>query len=145
MMHVRGRRRKPEAAGNPRPSLPGPGTPAEARYPRGLGAKEAVPMIVHMVLLRIRRNVPMREIERVFQALGGLQRKIPGITGFSWGPNNSPTGLHHGFTHGFCMGFRDAAARDAYLPHPEHERVRAQIGSVLEGGLDAVLEFDYAA
>jgi hypothetical protein len=43
------------------------------------------------------------------------------------------------------MGFRDKAARDAYLPHPEHERVRGMIANVLEGGLDAVLEFDYAA
>ena len=102
-------------------------------------------MIVHMVLLRIRGNVPMREVERVFQAAGALRTKIPGITGFSWGANNSPTGMHHGFTHGFCMGLRDKAARDAYLQHPEHERVRSMIGTVLEGGLDAVLEFDYAA
>jgi hypothetical protein len=102
-------------------------------------------MIVHMVLLRIRRNVQLREIERVFAALGDLQRKIPGITGFSWGPNNSPTGMARGFTHGFCMGFRDAAARDAYLPHPEHARVVQMVAGVLEGGQDAVLEFDYSA
>ena len=102
-------------------------------------------MIVHMVLLRIRGNVPMRDIERVFQAAGALRTKIPGITGFSWGANNSPTGLHHGFTHGFCMGFRDQASRDAYLPHPEHARVVQMIAGVLEGGADAVLEFDYAS
>jgi Stress responsive A/B Barrel Domain len=102
-------------------------------------------MIVHMVLLRIRRNVQLREIERVFAAIGELQKRIPGITGYSWGPNNSPTGLNQRFTHGFCMGFRDAAARDAYLPHPEHERVKGMIAAVLEGGLDAVLELDYAA
>jgi len=102
-------------------------------------------MIVHMVLLRIRRNVQLREIERVFQALAGLQKKIPGITGLSWGPNNSPTGLNRGFTHAFCMGLKDAAARDACLRHPEHERVKAMLASVIEGGVDAVLEFDYAA
>jgi hypothetical protein len=102
-------------------------------------------MIVHMVLLRIRRNVQLREVERVFAAVGELQRKIPGIAGYSWGPNNSPTGMAHGFTHGFCMGFRDQASRDAYLPHPEHARVVQMIAGVLEGGMDAVLEFDYAA
>ncbi len=102
-------------------------------------------MIVHMVLLRVRRNVPMMEVERVFGALAGLQKKIPGITGISWGPNNSPTGLNRGFTHGFCMGLKDAAARDLYLRHPEHERVRGMLSTVLEGGVDAVLEFDYAA
>jgi hypothetical protein len=102
-------------------------------------------MIVHMVLLRVRGNVPMREVERVFSAVGGLQKKIPGITGFSWGVNNSPTGLHRGFTHAFCMGLKDAAARDLYLRHPEHERVRGMLSTVLEGGVDGVLEFDYAA
>lgn len=102
-------------------------------------------MIVHMVLLRIRGNVPMREVERVFGALAGLQKKIPGITGLSWGPNNSPTGLNRGFTHAFCMGLRDKAARDFYLVHPEHERVRGMLSSVLEGGVDAVLEFDYGS
>jgi len=102
-------------------------------------------MIVHMVLLRVRRNVPMMEVERVFAALAGLQKKIPGITGISWGANNSPTGLNRGFTHGVCMGLKDEAARDLYLRHPEHERVRGMLSTVLEGGVDAVLEFDYAA
>lgn len=102
-------------------------------------------MIVHMVLLRIRRNVPMRDIERVFTAIGELQKKIPGITGYSWGPNDSPTGMNRGYTHGFCMGFRDAAARNAYLPHPEHVRVQGLVAGVLEGGAEGVLEFDYSA
>jgi hypothetical protein len=53
--------------------------------------------------------------------------------------------MARGFTHGFCMGFRDAAARDAYLPHPEHARVVQMVAGVLEGGQDAVLEFDYSA
>jgi hypothetical protein len=43
------------------------------------------------------------------------------------------------------MGLRDAAARDLYLRHPEHERVRGMLSNVLEGGVDGVLEFDYAA
>jgi len=37
------------------------------------------------------------------------------------GPNISPEGLGDGFTHAFLMTFADAAARDAYLPHPLHE------------------------
>ena len=46
-------------------------------------------------------------------------------------------------THGFCMTFPDAAARDAYLPHPEHEKVKAVVLEVLDGGLDGVVAFDY--
>ena len=102
-------------------------------------------MIVHIVLLRVRGNVPLRDVERVFAAVGALQKMIPGFTGFSWGANNSPTGLHRGFTHGCCMGFKDKAARDLYLRHPENERFRGMLSTVLEGGVDGVLEFDYGA
>lgn len=102
-------------------------------------------MIVHMVLLRVRRNVQMRGVEQVFAAVTALPQKIPGITGVSWGPNNSPTGLNDGFTHGFCMGFRDAAARNACLMHPEHQRVNSLIAGVVEGGVEGVLEFDYGS
>lgn len=100
-------------------------------------------MIVHMVLLRIRRNVLTKDVERVFTEIGGLQQKIPGITGYSWGAYASPEGLNRGFTHGFCMTFADARARDAYLPHPEHEKVKAKVLGVLEGGLEGVIAFDY--
>jgi hypothetical protein len=72
-----------------------------------------------------------------------LRHKIPGIRDFSWGPYSSPEGLHRGFTHGFAMTFADEASRDAYLPHPEHERVKAQIVEVLDGGLDAAVAFDW--
>jgi hypothetical protein len=102
-------------------------------------------MIVHMVLLRIRRNVQMREVEQVFAAVAALQKRIPGISGVSWGANNSPTGLAHGFTHGFCVGFRDVAARNACLPHPEHQRVNSMIAGIVEGGTEGVLEFDYGS
>lgn len=37
------------------------------------------------------------------------------------GADCSPESLSKGFTHGFTMTFESSAARDAYLPHPEHE------------------------
>ena len=61
------------------------------------------------------------------KALERLQKSIPGILDYCDGINSSPEGLEQGFTHGFIMTFKDAAARDAYLPHPEHERVKAGI------------------
>jgi hypothetical protein len=100
-------------------------------------------MIHHMVLLRIRSDVPRAEVAEVFRAIDALRGKIPGILSFAWGPYASPEGLQRGFTYAFHMTFRDADARDAYLPHPEHERVKAQVLGVLEGGLDGVLAFDF--
>jgi hypothetical protein len=101
-------------------------------------------MVTHMVLLKIRRDVPQARILEVFRALAGLQRKIPGIASFAGGSYSSPEGLNKGFTHGFVMTFSDASARDAYLSHPEHEEVKKQVLSVLDGGLDGVVAFDFA-
>lgn len=100
-------------------------------------------MITHAVLLRIRADVPQRQIDTVFDELRGLGNKIPGILSFEGGPYSSDEGLNKGFTHGFVMTFPDAAARDAYLPHPDHEVVKGLVLEVLEGGLDGVVAFDF--
>ncbi len=105
-------------------------------------------MVKHVVLIRIRRDVSPGTIERLFAEIAGLRSKIPGIRDFSWGAYSSPEGLNRGFTHGFVMTFADEASRDAYLPHPEHERVKGQILQVLDntqdgGGLDAAVAFDW--
>ena len=102
-------------------------------------------MITHRVLLRVRKDVPARTIERVFGEIGALQPRIAGILSYSWGAYSSPEGLGRGYTHGFCMTFRDAASRDAYLPHPEHEKVKLSVLAILDGGIDGVLAFDYAS
>ena len=102
-------------------------------------------MITHMVLLRIHKDLPKERVDHVLAELAALQRRVPGILSFSCGPYSSPEGLHRGFTHGFCMTFRDAAARDAYLTHREHEKVKELVLGVLDGGLDGVIAFDYAS
>lgn len=102
-------------------------------------------MITHMVLLRVRKDVPVRTVERVFGEIGALRSRIAGILSYAWGPYSSPEGLGRGYTHGFCMTFRDAAARDAYLPHPDHERVKESVLGILDGGVDGVLAFDFAS
>ena len=102
-------------------------------------------MITHIVLLRIRKDVAKKQVDGVFAEIAGLKSKIPGIVSYSAGPYSSDEGLQRGFTHGFCMTFQDAKARDRYLPHPEHEKVKKSVLAVLEGGLDGVLAFDYAS
>jgi len=100
-------------------------------------------MITHMVLLKVRPDVPREQVERVLAEVGALQGRIAGILSYAWGPYSSPEGLARGYTHGFCMTFTDAAARDAYLPHPEHEVVKAHVLEILAGGVDGVLAFDF--
>jgi len=59
-----------------------------------------------------------------------LKGKIPGIVSFEYGLNNSPENLNKGFTHVYLLTFKDAAARDAYLPHPEHKSFGALLGKL---------------
>ena len=84
-------------------------------------------MVEHVVLMKFRPEISSDTIRNLFIELASLQRYIPGITRFSWGPYSSPEGLNKGFTHGFLMEFDCPASRDRYLTHPEHERVKAGI------------------
>ena len=102
-----------------------------------------MPRVKHVVLVRLKRDTPPDQIRALFQTLAGLRDKIPGLLDFSGGSYSSPEGLGKGYTHGFAMTFADEASRDAYLPHPDHERAKALIIPLLDGGLDGVVAFDW--
>lgn len=110
------------------------------RYDR---APEFTLMIMHMVLLKIRKDVPAADVRKAFDALAALQKVVPGLLSFHGGPYSSPENFEKGYTHGFSMVFKDAASRDIYLPHPEHEKCKAMIFPLLQGGLDGAVAFDY--
>ncbi|SRR4028119_715751 len=95
--------------------------------------------IQHMVLLKIKPEVTPEKITDLFNQLAELQQLIPGITYFSGGPYSSSEGLNQGYTHGFLMTFESIDARDIYLPHPEHERVKAALLQCIDG----VIAFDF--
>lgn len=97
-------------------------------------------MLQHVVLVKVKPGTPRERIDAMFREIGTLPGLIPGIVGYSGGANNSPEGKAEGYTHGFVMTLADAAARDAYLPHPEHRRVA---GDFLRPISDGVLVFDY--
>ena len=75
----------------------------------------------HVVVFKFRPDAPAAQIQQVTDAFRALQTKIPGIIGFEHGVNDSPEGKNLGFTHVYTLTFENAAARDAYLPHPEHQ------------------------
>ncbi|AFZ22659.1 Stress responsive A/B Barrel Domain-containing protein [Cylindrospermum stagnale PCC 7417] len=97
-----------------------------------------MPQVQHIVLLNFKEEVTTEKIIYLFGLLAELQQLIPGITYFSGGQNSSPEGLNQGYTHGFVMTFSSVEARDAYLPHSEHERVKSEILKCIE----SVLAFD---
>lgn len=98
-----------------------------------------MPKIKHIVLLNFKKGTPDAKIQTIFRDLEALKKAIPGILDFSGGPYSSHEGLNQGYTHGFVMTFDSAAARDGYLPHPEHEKVKSAILPLVDG----VVAFDY--
>ena len=93
---------------------------------------------VHIVLLKFK---PDGDVDLCMRELAGLKASIPGLQSFTCGPNTSTEGLSKGFTHAFTMVFESASARDGYLPHPEHERVKALIMKNIEA--EGAQVFDY--
>jgi hypothetical protein len=81
-------------------------------------------LIKHFGLLQFKPGVSAEQVATCFRELGSLVGRIPGLRDFCHGSYSSPEGLNDGYTHGFIMTFESPAARDAYLSHPEHERVK---------------------
>lgn len=82
----------------------------------------------HIAFFQFKPECTAEEIAEVWRTMEGLPKKIPGILNLTWGANTSSEGLSEEFTHSFVMLFENAAARDAYLPHPAHQ---AAVASVL--------------
>ena len=100
-------------------------------------------MIRHVVLFKLRSDLPESTAAQIFAALKALQSQMPGIISISTGKDASPEGLQRGHTHGFTVDFVDAAARDAYLPHPAHQKVGGLIVASAEGGIDGITVVDW--
>ena len=96
----------------------------------GLVASNSSPKlpVKHVVVFKYKSKATEAQIGEVTEAFKSLKNKIPGILSFEYGINNSPEKLNKGFTHIYLLTFEDAAARDAYLPHPEHKKFGEMLG-----------------
>ncbi|MDX8477704.1 Dabb family protein [Mesorhizobium sp. VK24D] len=99
-------------------------------------------MIRHCVFVRFRNDVPAAERIAIYADLEALRSVIGGMGKVHFGANISPEPFARGFTHGFTIDFRDAAARDAYLVHEAHQRAGARLVEALEGGTAGLMVFD---
>jgi hypothetical protein len=96
-------------------------------------------MVRHFGMFQFKDGVTSSEIDDCFTQMKGMVGQIPGLLDMEHGPYESAEGLNDGFTHGFIMTFDTPANRDAYLPHPEHERVR----DIVVPRLARVVVFDF--
>ncbi|HUD48230.1 MAG TPA: Dabb family protein [Candidatus Baltobacteraceae bacterium] len=91
--------------------------------------------VKHIVLLKFKEGTAEEQIGKFFDDVLELSETVPGIDDYVSGTNCSPEGAAQGLTHGFIMTFSDAAARDAYIVHPEHERFKTMALTVVESAL----------
>jgi len=95
----------------------------------------------HVVLFKFKDDATKEQVQEIVTAFGQLPKKIEGITAYEWGTNVSPEMRSEGFTHCFVVTFKDAKARDAYLPHAAHKA----LVDLLLPKLDRVLVVDFFA
>lgn len=93
----------------------------------------------HFVAFKFKDSATPDQIAAVVKAFGDLKNKIPQITSFEWGTNNSPEHHNKGCTHAFHLTFRSEKDRDAYLVHPAHKAFGKLLGPIL----DDVFVLDY--
>ena len=99
-----------------------------------------MPQVKHFGVFQFKQDVTDEQIDNCFAEMEAMVGKIPGLLDLIRGPYESDEGLNDGFTHGFIMTFESGQARDEYLPHPVHERVKEIVVPCLE----RVIVFDFA-
>ncbi len=86
----------------------------------------------HIVMFGWKEGTDKVYINKIINAFGNLQHKIPLIKSFEWGINNSPENLNNGLTYCFVATFRSEADRDTYLIHPDHKAFVALLNPIPE-------------
>ena len=82
-------------------------------------------MVEHVVLIKWREDTPQPEKDRILQELSDLKDKILGIVSYHVGHNFSDRS--QGYHAAVTSVFVDRTSLDAYVPHPEHQRIAAQL------------------
>lgn len=98
-----------------------------------------MPPVKHFGVFQFKKEITAAQINNCFAEMHAMVGKIPGLLDMIHGPYDSPEGLNDGFTHGFIMTFESPEARNRYLPHPEHERVK----DIVIPCLERVIVFDF--
>lgn len=95
-------------------------------------------MVRHFGVFKFKNAVTEEQIVASFKSMKDMGGKIPGLLEMEHGSYNGNEGLNEDFTHGFLMTFDCPASRDAYLPHPLHEKVK----NLVVPRLERVVVFD---
>ena len=96
-------------------------------------------MIRHILLIKFIESAEESQLDALREMFEAISSKITGVVSVEWGLNDSLEKLNKGFTHSVLMTFENEEARKDYLPHPEHEALKAVFIPLLED----IIVFDY--
>lgn len=96
-------------------------------------------MIRHVLLIKFNASASTDDIQAIRGRFELIPAKIQGVESVEWGVNDSLEGKSQGYTHVVLMTFADEDARQRYLPHPEHDALKAVFRPVL----DDIVVVDY--
>lgn len=82
-------------------------------------------MIRHILFIQFIEEATPEQIDEVEALFAAIPGKVDGVVATEWGLNDSPEGKNQNYTHAVMMTFADEAGRQNYLPHPEHDALRA--------------------
>jgi hypothetical protein len=108
-----------------------------------ISAQQAKPLVRHVVVFKYKATATEAQIAEVTAGFRAMKDKIPGIVSFEHGKNHSPEKLDQGFTHVYLVTFKSAAARDAFLPHPDHQKFKDLLTRL--GVVESVFVVDFDA
>lgn len=97
-------------------------------------------MIRHILLIKFKNETSLEQIQELMDLFVAIPSKVEGVDSVEWGKNNSPEGKNKDYTHSVFMTFVDEQGRQNYLPHPEHDALKAVFRPILED----IIVFDYA-
>lgn len=97
-------------------------------------------MIRHILLIEFKASATPSQINALKDSFESIPEKISAVHSVEWGINNSPEQKNKHFTHAVVMNFTDSAAREQYLPHPEHKALQLLFEPILED----IIVFDYS-
>ncbi len=95
----------------------------------------------HLALCQVRSGSEA-EFAKVMAGLDALRNRLE-MGPMRWGPDTSPEGLGRGYGYVFSIDFPTAAARDAYLEHPDHKALGARLVGLCEGGVEGLCVVDF--
>jgi hypothetical protein len=104
-------------------------------------------MVFHIVLFRPKPTVSDAERQAMFDALSSASTSIPTVRGFHVG-NRIRHGrpyehlMEQSYPYAAVIEFDDLAGLQAYLNHPQHEKLGTLFYELLEAGLVYDYEMD---